>query len=910
MVVKKTKIKKAAPKKKTAKTPKKRTKTSKVRSSISNKKSASQKNASSKKILKSPRREVKTSAKNRTQKRVAKKTPKKENELEKKMVATESVADIEFKTTSIVSSIGLARKTPNEHQEIPIRLGQAQKSPYVVDIYFDDEKAPRLEELERISPEASLGIDETLGAMQLAEKQNLSIADHEIDMDEIMDDFHHERSSTSSELAIFGVAEIFGIILCKFERGLVWPFSFLRPIATNFRDSAIETPIERLTSPIIFDPPRGWARTLVSLAGLAFLFILPFQGWTYYKDLKENKANIERHGMLAVEHLKSVEGGEDLTTALFALSQANRSFKLAGEELSQVNGLILEIASLIPRAGKKVQTAEALIALGDNLTAAATLLAKGAHGLLESGDTNLATKIDVMISYVEQAKPLILEAEAQAKNIDIDSLPKEYQNSFELIFENLEFVNNSLDNFLSLGQTLEIFLGKDTKQRYLFIFENNTEIRPSGGFMGSFALIDIDRGEITSIEVPGGGTYDMQGSLDQDVVAPEPLRLIADRWEFQDSNWFSDFPTSAEKMIWFYEHSGGPTPDGVIVITATVMERLLEIYGPVVMPAYGREFTSENFIEETQKIVELEYDPIENKPKKVIGDMAPILLDRILNADRDQFIKTIEILGEMLRQKQALLYHRNSEIQNKLMAQGWTGEIKSNEEDYLMVVNANIAGAKTDGVIDQGVDLKTEISEDGEIINTLTITRTHNGIKNEGFSGVNNVNYLRVYVPKGSELINATGFNPPDQELFDEPREGATIDNDLAETEGSWSFHNSGAKINNEFNKTVFGGWTQTMPGEKTTTVFKYRLPFKLKATDADNFVATVKEKLGFPVTQTYSLFWQKQPGMKNIEFSQNVIFPARFEALWSNMPELLRGTWRQTLNTDAFVALLLERKF
>ena len=901
MAVKKTKIKKAAPKKKTAKAIKKRTKTSKVRSSVSKKKVAKKavKKVAKKKVVPKKKKAVK-----KTVKKVAKK------KIVRKKKTVKAVADAEFKTTSIVPSIGIKASAPKDHKEIPIRVGQAQKSPYVVDIYFEDENAPRLEELERISPDASLGVNETLGAMQRAEKQSLFVADHEIDMDEIMDDFRDERSSASSELAMFGVAEIFGIFLCKIERGLVWPFSFLRPVATTFRESVVETPLERLTSPIIFDPPRGWARTLVSLAGLAFLFILPFQGWTYYKNLKDDKAIIEGHGMAAVEHLKSVEGGEDLTGALFALSQANESFKLAGEELSQINGLVLEMASLIPEAGKKVQTAEALIVLGDNLTGAATLLAKGAHGLLESEDTNLVTKIDVMISYVKQAKPLILEAEAQAQNIDINSLPKEYQNSFELVFENLAFINDSLDDFLALGETMELFLGKDMKQRYLFVFENNTEIRPTGGFMGSFALIDIDRGEITNIEVPGGGTYDMQGSLDQDVIAPEPLRLIADRWEFQDSNWFSDFPTSAEKMIWFYEHSGGPTPDGVIVITATVMERLLEIYGPIAMPEYGREFTAENFIEETQKIVELEYDKVENKPKKVIGDMAPILLDRMLNANRDQFIKTINVLGEMLRQKHVLLYHRNIEIQNELMKQGWTGEIKSNSEDYLMVVNANIAGAKTDGVISQDVDLKTEISEDGEAINTLTITRTHNGIKNEGFSGVNNVNYLRVYVPRGAELINASGFNPPDQELFDEPREGAIVDIDLAETEGSWSFHNSGAKINNEFGKTVFGGWTQTMPGQKTITVFKYRLPFKLKTTNADNFVATVKEKLGFPVTQTYSLFWQKQPGMKDINFSHNIIYPARFEALWSNVPELLRGTWTQTLNTDAFVALLLEKKF
>jgi len=914
MAVKKTKTKKAAPKsrstsgeKKTAKATKKRTTTSKVRSSVSKKKTA-------KKSVKKAVKPVRKTKARSTSKKAAPKKAKAKKPLKKRTVRKKKVikiqAEPEFKTTSIVADVAISADSKRSPHDVPIKIGQTAKSPYVVDIYFEDEKAPRFEGMEKISPDASLGIDETLDALQLAEKESLTVGDHEIDMDEIMTDFQKERSAFGSELALFGVAEIIGVLLCKFQQGMVWPFSFLRPVADSFRETAVETPLERLTTPIVIEPPAGWARALVSLAGLALVFILPFQGWTYYKSLQENKADIERHGLSAVEHLKNVEGGEDLTAALFALSQANESFKLAGEELSQVNGFVLELASLLPEAGKKVQTAEALIALGDNLTAAATLLAKGAQGLLESEETNLVTKVDIMISYVEQARPLILEAEAQAQNVDINALPKEYQDSFSLVFENLEFIKDSLDDFLALGETMELFLGKEMKQRYLFVFENNNELRPTGGFMGSFALIDINQGEITNIEVPGGGTYDMQGSLDRDVIAPEPLRLIADRWEFQDSNWFSDFPTSAQKMIWFYEHSGGPTPDGMIVITATVMEKLLEIYGPIPMPEYGREFTAENFIEETQKIVELEYDKEENKPKKVIGDMAPILLDKMLNADRTQFIKTIEVLGEMLQQKHVLLYHRNQEIQKELTSQGWTGEVESNDEDFLMIVNANIAGGKTDGVIDQDVELKTEISDDGEIINSLTITRTHNGIKNEGFSGVNNVNYLRVYVPKGAELINASGFNPPDQELFDEPRGGAMVDNDLAEIEGSWSFHHSGAKINNEFDKTVFGGWTQTMPGLKTVVTFKYRLPFRLKTGDENDFISTVKEKLGFPVTQTYTLLWQKQPGVKSINFTQNVVYPARYEILWSNVPELLRGVWNQDLTTDAFIALLLEKKY
>ncbi|MDD4995218.1 MAG: DUF4012 domain-containing protein [Patescibacteria group bacterium] len=878
----------------------------KIKKTLAGKKSAKKTKKPVKKTLKKPLK------KKRILPIRSKKAAKKISRRKKTTRRPAARMNIEVKAaTPQAETVRITAKKPT-HKIIPVKLEKTARSPFVVDLYYEDERPPRLERMDLTSPESALTVEQTFAELRDGgPNAGLNITDSEINIEELMDDFKKEDATPVGELALFGVAEIAGLVLCKLERGLNWPFSFLRPAADRFREDFIETPLEHLAAPIIFEPPQGWMRAIVSLAGLVLVVVLPFEGYAYYKNVRDTKDTIERYGRDAVAELSAAaKGGEDLTRALFSIEQANRSFREAGQELSRVNRLLIEIAELTPSAGKKVQTGEALIAMGDNLTAAAVLLAKGAQGLLAEDSINLVTKLDAMLAYVRQAEPLITLAEEQARAVDLGALPEEYQKNFSLAYGNLTLIQQSLNDFINLGETMELFLGKEQNQRYLFIFENNTEIRPTGGFMGSFALIDMDRGEIKNIEVPGGGTYDMQGSLDTDVIPPEPLRLIADRWEFQDANWFADFPTSAKKIIWFYEHSGGPTPDGVVVITATVMERLLEIYGPIEMPAYGRTFTAENFIEETQKIVELEYDKTENKPKKVIGDLAPILLDRMMHANREQFIETLEALGSSLTERQIMIYHQNAAIERGLSEHGWTGEIKKADQDYLMLVNANIAGGKTDGVISQNVDLKTEISENGDIVNTLTVARAHDGIKNQGFSGVNNVNYLRVYVPQGAELLNASGFNPPAPELFDEPRKGAGVDSDLAEIEGTWSFHNSGAKINNEFGKTVFGGWTQTKPGESTLITFKYRLPFRISSAEPTGLLATAKEKLGFPITQTYSMLLQRQPGAEKIDFSQSIIYPARYQALWSNVPELMMGKLEQKLTTDAFFAILLEKKF
>jgi len=91
------------------------------------------------------------------------------------------------------------------------------------------------------------------------------------------------------------------------------------------------------------------------------------------------------------------------------------------------------------------------------------------------------------------------------------------------------------------------------------------------------------------------------------VKAPEPLWLVNPLWHFWDANWWPDWPTTAKNLMWFYEKSGGSTVDGVVTFTPTVVEKLLDITGPIDMSEeYGVIIDSNNFWETTQKIVEHE----------------------------------------------------------------------------------------------------------------------------------------------------------------------------------------------------------------------------------------------------------------------------------------------------------------
>ena len=113
--------------------------------------------------------------------------------------------------------------------------------------------------------------------------------------------------------------------------------------------------------------------------------------------------------------------------------------------------------------------------------------------------------------------------------------------------------------------------------------------------------------------------------------------------------------------------------------------------------------------------------------------------------------------------------------------------------------------------------------------NTVVIARKHFGIPHALFTGMNNVNYVRLYVPKGSTLISASGFAPPSDLLFKKPNSGWMTDADVAFSEDSISKDPaSNTDMYEENGRTVFGNWTQTKPGTTTKTLFSYRLPWKI----------------------------------------------------------------------------------
>lgn len=640
---------------------------------------------------------------------------------------------------------------------------------------------------------------------------------------------------------------------------------------------------------------------------ISFAFVLPLHAMNVVSGLRQTKNQVESVSQEAFSYLKtatSAAAAQENTGAAEAFSQAGARFSQAQKSVEQIGLTTSLLLAAIPQAQTRVSTGTSLLSAGEHLTTAGSYLTQAMEAIKQETDPTPVSRIRLLQSYLRTALPHLTQAQNLLAKVDLKHIPSQHQATLSEMQARLPAIVQTLTEFEELSDLAVNILGGNSTKRYLLIFQNNTEIRATGGFMGSFAELKVRDGIMENLSVPSGGTYDLQGLLRASRIAPEPLRLINARWEFQDANWFPDFPTSARQMIEFYRDAGGPSVDGVIAINATYVADLIGLLGPIDMPDYERTIDAENFLFEAQKIVELEYDRIENKPKQFIGDLAPKLVERALEGEPEQFLTLVDHLSHGLTQKDIQLYFADEDAQRSILAHHWGGAVEPAEKDYLMLVNSNLGGGKTDGVIQEDVDVSVEVQDDGSIINTVTVKRTHHGLSGMVFSGVNNVNYMRLYVPKGSTLIDAQGFRVPDATLFESPQEDWIFDDDLHYSAITATKHeSSGTDVYEEHGKSVFGNWVLTAPGETWEVRYRYQLPFNLFE-ETRTWPHRLQAAIGIEPASTYSLTIQKQAGTIDRTTTVSISLPEDAEVIWKSH-DLSRVVFDNS--TDAFLGLLLR---
>jgi hypothetical protein len=347
-------------------------------------------------------------------------------------------------------------------------------------------------------------------------------------------------------------------------------------------------------------------------------------------------------------------------------------------------------------------------------------------------------------------------AQKAAAQVDIRLIPSSQQGPFSSARGTINAALDSIAAFESLVPVITEVLGGNGTRTYLIEQVNPAELRPGGGFIGTYSVVQADHGTLKLI-TSGTATQLSEpraqlGSRGY-VAPPGPLREFVPytSWSFIDSNFFPDFPSNAQAGETFAQPKLATHIDAVIAMDYYTVAKVLGLTGPVTVPGYAITLNANNFV---SQVVQLDID---NSPahKLVLSAVAGPLMARISSLPPSSWPALLSTLNDMATQRHLQVYFNNDTVEKAVSQFGWSGALNpTGARDYMMEVEANLGGTKANYFVVRHFTI--EITRSG---NTLHHKVTIDLTDNMPFSyrpGEYYSAYLRLYV---SNTASSAGDN-------------------------------------------------------------------------------------------------------------------------------------------------------
>lgn len=460
----------------------------------------------------------------------------------------------------------------------------------------------------------------------------------------------------------------------------------------------------------------------------------------------------------------------------------------------------------------------------------------------------LTQSIEGLAPYLDTIETKIGEIQASINQINAAKYPEEIKGiqiksniikAQELIDQTYKLVKDGKP----LLSKVSWLLGKDAPRKYLMIFQNDGELRPSGGFWTAYSTLTISNGKVT----PGTASniYDLDDKINSRVAAPRLIKsyhINVPYLNLRDSNLSPDFPTDAQIFLEQYTKATKTKDkfDAIVAIDTQILVDMVRVLGK--LDTRVGTFTTDpdkrcdgcpQIIYEMQWMSGRPRDYIELNRKDFMNPLMSALLANVMGSEKSKMGSLMEAFFKNVNQKHVMVYFPDQQMQNIGNQANITGKIFDVDKsiDYLHLNDANFASAKSNIFITQKIKHEINI-KNGVASHKISITYTNpasgsNCNLEKGGLCLNASTYrdlFRFYTPIGSKLIKMTGS------------EIETVQYE-------------------ELNKQVFEGF--------------YGNKFGLNP--QSNLKTSIEYTSGATIGSTYTLMLQKQPGTKPVEYDLTI---------------------------------------
>jgi len=502
----------------------------------------------------------------------------------------------------------------------------------------------------------------------------------------------------------------------------------------------------------------SWKWLAPAIAVVALLAVLG-GGWYWATQFQQAATAGKRAASTAVTALTKLD-----------VPQAKQEFAVAVQEFGRARGMLgPDWLQSLPWAGRQLTAAAELTDIGGIASTAGGQLSDLLdQATASTTDNRFGAVAKLSASHLEPALGALSDVGRRTAGLSTDGLVSPLANAVDELKKLVGTYQGVFDAAPSAQQLAHYLFSE--QHRFVLISQNSGELRPVGGFPGTYGLVSIG---------PDGFSLEKYSGIHRlpndtlGIAAPEGARMNK-HFRFRDANWWIDFPTSAPVMLKFWDNMKQPAVDGIVAIDVITLQDLLTVFGPVTLPGTNEQLTKENAVRRLTEFVEFDRAHYGKLAKaEALIPMVESMLKQIETVKLDQLKPLLTVFADLAAEKHIQLYSTDLGAQTAITELGIGGAIAppADATDLIVASNAVVCTTKTNLGVSKSLDYAVQLNPDASATSTLGLGFVKTPELYEGLHIQYFCDYLRVYRAPGTTLTDAKASGG----FVDRPEDGRPV---------------------------------------------------------------------------------------------------------------------------------------
>ncbi|AEK30877.1 Hypothetical protein BALAC2494_01328 [Bifidobacterium animalis subsp. lactis CNCM I-2494] len=428
-----------------------------------------------------------------------------------------------------------------------------------------------------------------------------------------------------------------------------------------------------------------WVLSIVGLF-VAVLVLFGIAGFNVYRQSKE----VQAHESRALSMISDFSTKIDDANVQKVKDQLPQIQQETSQASAIANGAWWNIANKIPYFGSNVSTVQGMTNVIDDLMHQSVpqfmdVVTNLQHANLSSTDDgiNLRPIIDCQQGMQKANESLQHQVGAYnalpQPNIDI------VRSAYAQGSDKLNALATRVDALSSTFRMLPGFLGNGQTRTYAVMSMTTSEMRSSGGLIGSVGELTADNGSVHVGEFKANKDYLPYGIGDH---SADMARVFSDEgplhmsFDIRDTAVFPDTERAALAMqsIWNRTPWGQQKPlSGVIMVDPVFVQEMVAINGPVTL-ADGTTLNGDNTAEYFLNTVYKQYEA--SQTDAVFGETTGnVIAGMFKSLNLGKLVKIGETMGTMARERHFTMFSFDANLEKEIQAAGFTGETPNDPQN-------------------------------------------------------------------------------------------------------------------------------------------------------------------------------------------------------------------------------------